>query len=141
MTLVLDTSGLLAALVADETHHEAAAAALRAEDGPLLLSPLVLAEFDYFLLTSRRGVAAELDFVTEVVNERYTLAPLDLDALAEARDVLARYHDLAIGLADASIVVLAARYGTRRLLTLDERHFRALRASDGSAFVLLPADA
>ena len=52
-------------------------------------------------------------------------------------------HNLAgnIGLADASIVVLANRYDTDRVLTLDERHFRALRTLDGKPFTLLPADA
>ena len=51
-----------------------------------------------------------------------------------------RYADLAIGLADASIVVLAGRYGLRDVLTLDERHFRTLRLPDGRRFRLLPAD-
>jgi predicted nucleic acid-binding protein len=47
---------------------------------------------------------------------------------------------LGIGLADASIVVLAARHGVREVLTLDERHFRALRDTRVRAFRLLPAD-
>ncbi len=51
-----------------------------------------------------------------------------------------RYSNLAIGLADASIVVLAQRHGTRDVLTLDERHFRALRVSGGKRFRVLPAD-
>ncbi|PYQ58058.1 MAG: VapC toxin family PIN domain ribonuclease, partial [Acidobacteria bacterium] len=50
------------------------------------------------------------------------------------------YHDLNIGLADASIVVLAKRYDTRDVLTLDERHFRTLRFRR-RAFRILPADA
>src|SRR5664280_2640498 len=50
------------------------------------------------------------------------------------------YGDLGIGLADASLVVLAARTATRLLLTLDERHFRAVRPQQGGAFRLLPAD-
>ena len=44
-------------------------------------------------------------------------------------------------MADAAIVVLAGRYGTDRVLTLDERHFRALRAAGSMPFRLLPADA
>jgi predicted nucleic acid-binding protein len=50
-----------------------------------------------------------------------------------------RHRDLGVGLAPASIVVLAGRYGTDRVLTLDERRFRALRTPDGRPFVLLPA--
>jgi predicted nucleic acid-binding protein len=44
------------------------------------------------------------------------------------------------GLADASIVVLADRYATLDLLTLDERHFRAVRGLGNRPFRLLPAD-
>ena len=58
----------------------------------------------------------------------------------EAAGVVERYSDLRIGLADASIVVLAAKYGTTRVLTLDERHFRAMRPLHADAFTILPAD-
>ena len=51
-----------------------------------------------------------------------------------------RYANLVIGLTDASIVVLAQRHGTLDVLTLDERHFRASRGSDGKPFRVLPAD-
>jgi len=141
LTLVLDTSGLLAALTFDEPAHAAARDALASAQGPLLLSPFVLAELDYLLLTSHRGVTAELEFLEEVAGGSYELATFSAGDVAAARGVVDSYRDLGIGLADASLVVLAERCGTRRILTLDERRFRALRASDGSAFVLLPADA
>jgi predicted nucleic acid-binding protein len=61
--------------------------------------------------------------------------------VAQAAGVVERYSDLRIGLAAASILVLAARYGTTRVLTLDERHFRAMRPLHADAFTILPADA
>jgi hypothetical protein len=54
---------------------------------------------------------------------------------------MARYHDQEVGLADASIVVLAERHDTSDVLTLDERHFRVLRTAQGGEFRVLPADA
>lgn len=39
---------------------------------------------------------------------------------------------------DADAVVLAARLRTRRILTFDERHFRAVRPLQGGLFELLP---
>ena len=50
-----------------------------------------------------------------------------------------RCEDLSIGLADASLVVLATRYDVTDLLTLDERHFRAIWGPHGRPFRLLPA--
>ena len=49
-----------------------------------------------------------------------------------------RYQDQQIGVADASLVVLAGRYRTDRLLTLDHRHFRVIRTTSGKPFTVLP---
>ncbi len=53
----------------------------------------------------------------------------------------ARNADLDLGLADLSIAVLARKLDSRRVLTFDERRFRAVRPLQGGAFTLLPADA
>ncbi|MGA9761877.1 MAG: PIN domain-containing protein [Gaiellaceae bacterium] len=137
--ILLDSSGLLAALNPDQPQHEAARAALAAESAPLILSPFVLAELDY-LIATRGSVEAELAFLGEVAAGAYEIAAFDSDDVRAAAAVITRYHDLEIGIADASLVVLAARYKTERILTLDERHFRALRSPQGKAFMLLPAD-
>lgn len=137
--IILDTSGLLAAIDASQRHHAAAAAALRAAEPPWLLSPFVLAELDY-LLATRVGAAAERALLAEVGRGVYRLEAFDADDVGAADRVIARYADLAPGLADASIVVLAARYGVRDVLTLDARHFRSMRAPGGRPFRLLPAD-
>jgi predicted nucleic acid-binding protein len=50
------------------------------------------------------------------------------------------YSDLQVGLADASIVVLAERHGSADVLTFDRRHFRAMRGPGGRPFRLLPDD-
>jgi predicted nucleic acid-binding protein len=139
VTLVVDTSGLLAALAADQRLHASARRALAEEVGDLVLSPFVLAELDY-LVTRELGTDASLELLSDVARGAYALAGFGDEDVAVALEVIDRYRDLGIGLADASLVVLAEREGTRRILTLDERHFRALRASDGRPFVLLPAD-
>lgn len=113
---------------------------LEAEERPFVLSPFVLAELDYFL-ARRVGLAAELGFLDQVGAGVYELAPFGNDDVALARDLIDRYRDLRIGLADASICVLADRFETERVLTLDERHFRGLRSPAGKRFTLLPADA
>jgi len=51
-----------------------------------------------------------------------------------------RYADMNVGLADLSVVVLAARYHTTRILTFDQRHFRRIQPIQGGAFPLLPHD-
>ncbi len=137
--ILLDTSGLLAALFSDQRRHRDCAAALAAATSPLVLSPFVLAELDY-LVGRLAGSAAELELLAEVGREAYWLAPFGAADVELARHVIARFPDLEIGLADASIVVLAERLGAADLLTLDERHFRVLPGPRGRPFRLLPAD-
>ena len=137
--IVVDTSGLLAALDADQGHHLNARAALQTDNGPFFLSPFVLAELDYLLMT-RVGVAAETALLNEVAAGAYDLVPFTADDLAEAVAFIERYKDLQVGLADASVAVIAARARTTRVLTLDERHFRSVRPLWGEAFAILPAD-
>jgi uncharacterized protein len=138
--LVLDTSGLLAVLDADQRIHEPARKAFVGYDGPLLLSPFVLAELDY-LLAARVGRDAGIAWLTEVARGAYRLEPFSTEDVAEAVSVIERYPDLEVGLADASVVVLANRYDTYDVLTLDERPFRVLRGPQDHPFRLLPADA
>ncbi|MEX0631041.1 MAG: PIN domain-containing protein [Chloroflexota bacterium] len=137
--ILLDTSGLLAAIDASQHQHAAAVDALRAADPPWVLSPFVLAELDY-LLATRVSLAAERALLAEVGRAVYQLESFDAKDIAAAERIIDRYADLGIGLADASIMVLANRYGVVDLLTLDERHFRTVRGPGGRAFRLLPAD-
>jgi Predicted nucleic acid-binding protein, contains PIN domain len=138
--IVLDTSGLLAAIDASQRHHAAAAAALRASDGPLLLSPFVLAELDY-LLSTRVSSRAATSLLGQVADGAYRLEPMAAEDIARATEIIGRYRDLELGLADASLVVLAERHGIHDVLTLDERHFRAIDGPGGRPFRILPADA
>jgi predicted nucleic acid-binding protein len=137
--ILLDTSGLLAALDASQHWHAQAAASLVGATPPRLLSPFVLAELDY-LLAVRVGEAARTDLLREVERGVYTLAPMSAGDVGLARAVIEQHADLGISLADASIVVLAQRHGLLDVLTLDQRHFRVLQ-SRRRPFRVLPADA
>jgi predicted nucleic acid-binding protein len=137
--ILVDTSALLAALVPDEARHDDARAFVEAERGPFVLSPVILCEIDH-LLRRRHGGNLAAEFLAEVAEGAYALAAFGTDDVRLALDVILQYRDISIGLADASIVVLAGRYRTNRVLTFDERHFRALRTPTGEPFVVLPAD-
>jgi uncharacterized protein len=137
--IICDTSGLVAAYAAGDRHSQRVQEILRADPGPLVLSPFVLAELDY-LVHARAGVGSELNVLDDVAAGVYTLADFSPADVGRAAAIVARYQQMHIGLADASLVVLAARYETTRLLTLDERRFRAIRPGYGDAFTILPAD-
>jgi predicted nucleic acid-binding protein len=60
-------------------------------------------------------------------------------ALVDSVEALDAERRLGVGLVDASLIALAAHLGTRRVATLDQRHFRRARAE--RPFTPLPADA
>jgi predicted nucleic acid-binding protein len=142
VTLIVDTSAILA--IFDETYaeHDAIAEIVSAEPGFLVVSPMVVAEADYMLL-SRLGAQAARTFAQDIVSEAYELAEWTAEDHAMAVGVTAQFKEDKdyIGVADASNVVLADRYRTTTMLTLDQRHFRLLRPLWGAEhFTLLPYD-
>lgn len=138
--MILDTSGLLAAMDSGQRLHNDVREALENAEGPLLVSPFVLAELDY-LLATKVSREAELALLGEVGRGAYRLEPFSADDVIRAAEVIEQYAGFAdLGLADASNVVLAERHQTRDILTLDERHFRSLAGPRGEPFRLFPAD-
>lgn len=139
--IVVDTSGILASR--DEAHpeHAAVATLVAGSDEELVLSPFILAESDY-MLANMLSPAAARELLDDVAAEAFELVEFDAGDVGAAIGIIDRYADLQVGIADASLVVIAARFQTTRLLTFDERHFRAIAPLwGGPAFVLLPADA
>jgi uncharacterized protein len=135
--VIVDTSALLAFFDRSEPDHAAVAAAIARTTEPLVVSPYVVAELDY-LVATRHGVEAELAVLDELASGAWDLAAFSPPDLVAARQLVERYADQAVGVADASIVVLAARYETRRIATLDHRHFDVLRPLDGGRFKIVP---
>ena len=137
--ILVDTSAVLQLASSTAQRHQDVVRVVERLDGPFLLSPFVLAELDY-LLGARHGQAQQLALLTEVADGAYELAPFGREDVVAARGVVERYGDLRVGLADASLVVLAERHGTADVLTFDHRHFRAMSGPGGRPFRVLPDD-
>lgn len=143
MIIVADTSAVFAAFDADQPEHEAAATVMERE--MLALSPLVLTELDR-LVQRDLGYPAVMQIMdalnARISDGRYRLAelrPVDLMAAHEVRD---KHNGLRLDLTDAVGVILADRYRTNQIFTLDHRDYRAMAplTAGFSSFHLLPAD-
>jgi predicted nucleic acid-binding protein len=138
--IVADTSGLYAIFNRRQPEHRAARAAVERDGGPLVLSPLVLAELDHFIL-ARLGAKAEQLVLAELRSPAYRLDLFTDDDFTLASEVAVKYSDMQLGLTDASIVVQAARHKTTRILSLDHTHFGVMRPlTRDASFTLLPRD-
>lgn len=134
--IIADTSGLLAWFNQNEPAHAPVRELVEQDPGPVVVSPYVVAELDY-LVATRVGQAAALTVLRELCGGAYLLPAIDHNDLADVADVVEQYHDLDVGVTDASLIVLADRLGTHRVLTLDHRHFGAMRSRSGAPLQLL----
>jgi len=140
MALVADSGAIYALYDSRDKHHSAVADVIDQESETIIVPMAILAEVDY-LLRVRLGNRAVLRFLEGIKIGGYTLEPLTSVDLNRCHALLQTYGDLNLGLADGSVIATAERLNTRRILTVDERHFRTVRSSDGKPFTLLPADA
>jgi len=139
LTLVLDAAPLVAVADRRDPMRPLVEQLLVNEPGDLVVPVPVTAEVDY-LLGRRLGRHARLAFLDDLSAGRFVAAGLDANDYGVIADLERRYDDLDVGLADLSVVVVAHKMNTRRLLTFDERHFRALRPINRGRFTLLPSD-
>jgi uncharacterized protein len=141
--VVADTSGIIAA--SDRNARESAACQGILQDaGTVVISPMVLTEVDH-LAKARFGSLARATIIGFIVDQvrrsRFQIPETGLETLTAARLVQRQYTGLDLDLADAVNVVLAGRYRTDAVLTLDRRDFRAISPlTPHQWFRLLPDD-
>jgi predicted nucleic acid-binding protein len=137
--IVLDTSVVLAFMDRGDAEHELVRGWMEDQGEELATTPLIVAELDHMVYRQGGPVAARGlhdDFDSGAYTVQWWPA-----AIHESIAVARRNEKMALGLADASLVALAARLKTTAIATLDERHFRSIRPLSGAdAFTLLPAD-
>ena len=83
-------------------------------------------------------MSVELRVLHELAGGAWDLPGFGAEDVMAAGAVIQRYSDQRLGVADASNVVLAGRYATRSIVTLDHRHFDVVRPVSGGRFRILP---
>ncbi len=129
MKVIADTGPLVAAANRRDRAHELAAAIVIAAGRDLVIPSFVLAETDY-LLRSRVGIETARMFLRAVASAQHSVAYMTIELLRRAADIDARYADLDLGLADASVMAVAEREDAP-VLTFDFEDFRAAPSDAG----------
>ncbi|HUF53422.1 MAG TPA: PIN domain-containing protein [Dehalococcoidia bacterium] len=126
---------MFAAADVEDKDHRRCAAVFDDFNLQFVFPALIVAKAAYFIAT-RLGAAAEAALLRTLSDQDVELpAPEDWEKIAR---LVEKYADFPLGAADASIVVLAERLGTDLIVTLDRRHFGALRTVSGGTFRILP---
>lgn len=130
--ITLDTSALFALLNGADPDHTRVVETLRADPGPYLVPAAILAEIAY-LIEHRLGNKVLDAFLADLTSHAFALECGEED-LPRVRELVGRYADLPLGLADAAVMACAERSGGS-VLTLDARDFGVV-AREGGITVL-----
>jgi predicted nucleic acid-binding protein len=132
---IVDSGPLYASADDDDEAHAAALAVLQRSDLQLVIPALVAGETAY-MLSRRLGPRAEATFLTTL--EHWDVEAPAPDDWARMGELVEEYASFPLGAVDASVVALAERLGTGVVVTIDRRHFPAIRPRHCDAFHLLP---
>jgi predicted nucleic acid-binding protein len=132
---IVDTGPLYATVDADDADHARCTAVLEDPKLRLVIPTLVIAEATY-LVGSRLGAKVESAFLRG-------LGAFDIQAPASSDwkrigELVEKYGDFPLGGTDASVIALAERLETDIVITLDRKHFGAVRPRHKRALRLLP---
>jgi predicted nucleic acid-binding protein len=134
VTVLLDTSAVVAFMDAGDPSHGAAVRLLGSVDDDLVTTPLVIAEMDREI--SARGGRDAAKVLWSNFESGAFISRWWADGLTDTVAIARRYPFA--DLPDASLVALAGIVRTNRIATFDE-HFRSMTTPRGDDFVLLPA--
>ncbi|HEX6383943.1 MAG TPA: PIN domain-containing protein [Anaerolineae bacterium] len=137
MAVLVDTSFLFALTNENDKSHAACVTTAQTIKTRLIVPVTVLPEITY-LLDVRLGHHAMRQFVKQMANPGWMLESLDESDLVRAGQMLEKYSDNRLDFVDATIVAIAERLNVKRILTLDQRHFRVIRPLHSPSFELLP---
>jgi uncharacterized protein len=134
--VLVDAGPLIALIHADDQHHRRCVAAFQQVTEPLGTVWPVLTKAMYLLSFSWKAQEALWEMLDRGVIQ---LLPLAGEDMSRMRELMKKYKDLPMDLADAALVAVAEREKIRRIFTLDRRDFEVYRPTRLGRFLLLPS--
>ena len=133
--LLVDAGPLVAPLDRSDPHHARCRDALKTARDPLATVWPAFTEAMYLLRSFARAQRGLRDMVAA---GGVTLLSLAIDDFPRIRELIWKYRDLQMDLADASLVRVAEGERLKRVFTLDRRDFQIYRPMGVGRFELLP---
>jgi predicted nucleic acid-binding protein len=134
--ILIDAGPMVALISASDHHHASCRATLVRIDEPIATVWPAFTEAMYLL---RGSLQAQRVLWDMVLREAIGILPLTVDDAPRMWELMKKYHDLPMDLADAALVRVAERENVRRIFTIDRRDFSVYRPLGGGRFHILPA--
>jgi predicted nucleic acid-binding protein len=133
--ILVDAGPLVALLSATDQHRKECVAALKRIREPLGTVWPAFTEAVHLLASSPKAQQALLDQLTR---EAVALMPLDRRDAPRVAELMNRYSDRPMDLADAALVRIAEREGLSTVFTIDRRDFEVYRLFGRKRFRIVP---
>lgn len=133
---VADT-GFIVALVNNADTMHPVVAKVYSQQQRILLPQTVLTEVAY-LVGREAGVATVVAFLRGLSASKFDLVALTEQDLLRTAEILDEYKDSRVDFVDGTVMAVAERYGSKKILTLDQRDFRLFRPRHCDSFEILP---
>ena len=134
--ILIDTGPIVAFFDASDNYHTDCIEILKKINEPLISTWPVLTEAFYLLGFSWKAQDNLWEFVTRGGLE---IVSLDFRMQARCRELMEKYRDLPMDLADGTLVVLAENKNTQKIFTLDHKDFQVYRIAERKKFKIIPA--
>ncbi len=133
--ILVDAGPLIALIHEDDNEHQRCREAFAALNEPLGTVWPAVAEAMHLLSFSWQAQEALWEMIETGAVE---ILPLGIDDVPRMQELMRKYRDLPMDLADAALVRVAERERLRRIFTLDRRDFQIYRPSRIGRFVIFP---
>jgi predicted nucleic acid-binding protein len=133
--VLVDAGPLVALLDRSDQHHRACVEASRILRRPLVSVWPAITEAMYLLGVSADAQDALWDMLE---TQTVVLASLDVADVPRMRELMRKYRDRPMDLADAALVRVAEREKIRTVFTIDREDFEVYRPSRSWRFSIVP---
>jgi predicted nucleic acid-binding protein len=133
--ILVDAGPLVALVDSDDQHHQKSVAALREIKEPLATVWPALTEAIYILNDLHAGQEAVWE---SILRSTIRILPLDAEDIPRIRELMRKYRDRGMDLADAALIRAAEREGVRKFFTVDRKDFAVYRLHGRVRPIMLP---
>ena len=133
--ILIDTGPLVALIDVDDEYHELCAIASASVTEPSITVWPAFAEAMYLL---RRIHEGHDRLWHSFEKGAFTIADLDREHCGRMRQLMRKYRDIPMDLADAALVAVAERERINRIFTIDRRGFNVYKPAGMKRFDIIP---
>jgi predicted nucleic acid-binding protein len=131
--IIADTGFWVALANQKDKHHTQAKQCYQLHYSQLITSYFVMAETCHLLLREI-GVEAQIKFLKAYQTEAFKIFHLEKQHFSQLIELMQKYRELPMDLADGSLVILAEHLGHGQILSTDLRDFSTYRWKQNKPF-------